>query len=212
MELLGQTLWGLLTNPNVIYLLLISGLWMILIAVTMPGTGLPEASALILLGLAAVGLTQLPINLAGLLLILLAGVLYLVELQITNHGAFFITGTLALGIGSLLLFPAEEQTTTTPLAWWLVVLVMLASASFLAVLLRVGLAAQRRPALQDLKQLIGSHGVARTDVNGEGAVYVGGELWSAKADAKILANSEIVVVERNGLCLKVAPTPNKRAA
>jgi membrane-bound serine protease (ClpP class) len=204
MAAFAQLTWSLLTNPNIVYLFLVFGLWMVLIAAASPGTGLAEAAAVALLTLAAIGLLQLPVNLVGGGLIGLALVFYCVELYKGAHGAFALAGTLAFGLGSLALFRAESTEHPAQLSGWLVAGVTLLSALFFGGLAAIGLRARSAPTLLDLKHLIGARGVARTDVNGEGAVYVGGELWSARADDKIVANTEIVVVERDGLRLKVA--------
>jgi membrane-bound ClpP family serine protease len=72
-------------------------------------------------------------------------------------------------------------------------------------LISMGLAAQGQPALQDLRKLIGARGVTRTEVGRQGTVYVGGEDWSATSETKIPPDTDVVVLERTGLRLKVAP-------
>jgi membrane-bound serine protease (ClpP class) len=203
MVTVANTLWSLLTDPTVAYLLLVVGVWAVVLAASIPGTGLPEAAAVICLALAAVGLTQLPVNLAGLGLIALALVLFVLEFRLFAHGAFLLGGTVALGVGSLLLFRVENGAEAA-LSWVTVAGVTLTSTALFGFFIWKGLAAQRLPKLQDLSRVVGSRGVAQTDVNGQGAVYVGGESWSAQADDKITAGSPIVVLARNGLHLKVA--------
>lgn len=199
------TLWLLLTDPTVAYLLLVAGVWAVVLAASIPGTGLPEATAVICLALAAVGLTQLPVNLAGLGLIGLALVLFVLEFRLYAHGAFLIGGMIALGVGSLLLFRVETGAEAA-LSWVTVAGVTFTSTALFSFFIWKGLAAQRLPKLQDLGRVVGSRGVAQTDVNGQGAVYVAGESWSAQADDKIPAGSPIVVVARDGLHLKVTKT------
>jgi len=205
MEAAAENLWSLLYNPNVAYVLLVAGLWCIVLAVSIPGTGLPEAGAAISLVLAAVSLTQLPVNLAGLGLIGLALVLFVLEFRLTAHGAFLLAGTIALGVGSLLLFRVEGGAESA-LSWVTVALVTLTSTALFAFIVYRGLAVQKLPPAQDVNRVVGSRGVAQTDVNGAqaGTVYVAGETWSARAEDKIPAGSPIVVVARDGLHLKVA--------
>ena len=205
MTALAGTIWLLLTDPTVAYLLLVAGVWAVVLAASIPGTGLPEATAVICLALAAVGLTQLPVNLAGLGLIALALVLFVLEFRLYAHGAFLLGGTVALGVGSLLLFRVENGAEAA-LSWVTVAGVTLTSTALFSFFIWKGLAAQRLPKLQDLGRVVGSRGVAQTDVDGEGAVYVAGESWSAQADDKIPAGSPIVVVARDGLHLKVTKT------
>ena len=173
-------------------------------AVSIPGTGLPEAGAVVCLALAAVGLTHLEVNLAGLGLMGLALILYVLEFRFTAHGAFLAGGTLALGVGSLLLFRVNDVAQAA-LSWVTVLLATFTSTAGFAFILTKGLAAQRLPPAQDPGRVVGSTGVAKTDVNGQGTVYVAGELWSAAAaNGAIPAGSRVVVVARDGLHLKVA--------
>ena len=205
MATLANSLWSLLTDPNVAYLLLVIGMWAAVLAATIPGVGLPEGAAVICLSLAAVGLTQLPVNLAGLGLIGLAFVLFLLEFRLYAHGAFLLGGTIALAVGSLLLFRVENGAEAA-LSWVTVALVTLPSTALFGFFITRGLAAQKLPLAQDLRRVVGSRGVAQTDVDGAqaGTVYVAGEAWSARAEDKIPAGSPIVVLAREGLHLKVA--------
>ncbi len=205
METLANSLWSLLADPNVAYLLLVIGLWAVVLAATIPGTGLPEGAAVICLALAAVGLIRLPVNLAGLGLIGLAFALFLLEFRLYAHGAFLLTGTVALAVGSLLLFRVESGAEAA-LSWVTVALATLSSAALFGFFISRGLAVQKMPLAQDLSRVVGSRGVAQTDVDGAqaGTVYVAGEAWSARAEDKIPAGSPIVVVAREGLHLKVA--------
>jgi membrane-bound serine protease (ClpP class) len=213
MDSIANAIWTLLTNPTVAYLLLVLGMWAVVLAASIPGTGLPEAGAVICLALAAVGLTQLPVNLAGLALIGLALALFVLEFRLAAHGAFLIGGAVALAVGSLLLFRVEGRTEAA-LSWGTVLAVTLASTAGFGFFIWRGLAAQRLPPLQDPSRVVGSRGVAQTDVNGAqaGTVYVAGEAWSAHADDKIPAGSPIVVLARDGLHLKVAPANKPKTA
>jgi membrane-bound ClpP family serine protease len=78
-------------------------------------------------------------------------------------------------------------------------------------LIRQGLRTLGMPALQDLRRLVGSVGVTRTEVAREGTIYVAGEDWSATADGKIPPGTDVVVLARRGLTLKVAPAPRQPA-
>lgn len=205
MDTVANSLWSLLTDPTVAYLLLVTGVWAVVMAVSAPGTGIPEGVAVVTLSLAIVGLTQLPVNIAGLALIGLALALFILEFQLAAHGALLVGGAIALAIGSLLLFRIESGAQAA-LSWVTVFLVTGTSTALFALLIFKGLSAQRLPPLQDLNRVVGSQGVAQTDVNGvqTGTVYAAGELWSASADDKIPAGSLVVVVAREGLRLKVA--------
>lgn len=201
----ANLLWSLLTNPNVAYLLLVVGVWSAALAYTVPGTGLAEAGASICLALAVIGLTRLPVNAAGLFLIGLSIVLFLVELKLATHGAFLIAGTAAFTLGSLFFFRPEERAgQVVVVSRWLVAGTSLATLVFFGWALSKALASQKAPPVHDPDSVVGAIGEARTDVDGAGSVYVGGELWSAEADEKITAGEEVVVLSRQGLMLKVA--------
>ena len=204
MSTLAETLWAVLTDPTIAYLLLIAGVWALVMAASIPGTGLPEGAAVVCLALAAVGLIRLQASLAGLGLIGLALILFLLEFRLFAHGAFLIGGTVALVIGSLLLFRTDTQGAST-LSWVTVVLVSLASTAGFAFFVYRGLGAQKLPVVQDPNRVVGALGVAHTDVNGGGTVYAAGEEWSAYADEKIAKGSRVTVLERQGLKVKVAP-------
>lgn len=198
-----DVLWSLLTNPNVTYLLLIAGVWCVVISATVPGIGLPEGGATICLALAAVGLIHLQASLAGLGLIGLALILFILEFRFTAHGGFLVCGAVALIIGSLLLFHTGG-TAEMALSWVTVLGVTLLTTVPFAFFLYKGLGAQRLPAVQNPDTVVGRSGVAHTDINGGGAVYAGGEEWSAYADEKIPRGASVTVVAREGLRLKVA--------
>ncbi len=204
MSSLADALWNLLTNQNIAYLLLIAGVWAVVMAASIPGTGLPEGVAVVCLALAAVGLIRLQASLAGLGLIGLAVILFLLEFRLFAHGAFLAGGLVALVVGSLLLFSPQSQGEST-LSWITVLLVSLLSTAAFALFVYRGLGAQKLPVVQDPNRVVGAQGVAHTDVDGSGTVYAAGEEWSAYADEKISSGSRVTVIARQGLKIKVAP-------
>lgn len=208
---LAQAAWQVLGNPNISFLLLVLAVWCIVLAASLPGTGVPEVTAVISLVLAGVGLLRLPVNLGGLLLVVLALVLFLLEFQFTSHGALLAAGALSLAVGALVIYQGADPSGAR-LSWVTVVAAPLVSSLAFGLIVRKGLAAQRAPVLQDPGGLIGQVGVTRTPVGREGSVYVGGELWSATADDGIPAETPVVVLERRGLVLRVTPAPRAGAA
>lgn len=198
-----EAVWAFLINPNVAYVFLVLGLWSVVLAIAMPGTGLPETAAVVCLALAALGLAQWPLNWAALALIGLAFLLFVAELQWGTHGALFLAGGILLSLGSLFLFRVENGVQAA-FSWLTIVVVGGSSTVGFGALAYTGLAARRLPRLQDPDRVVGTTGVAQTDVRAEGAVYAAGELWSASAENTIPAGSPVVVVERRGMHLKVA--------
>lgn len=200
---LAETFWSLLTDPNVAYMLLVVGLWSAVLAVFVSGTGLPEAAAVVCLGLAAIGLTRLPVNWAAAGLLGLSMALFALELKLATHGAFALGGALAFAAGSLLIFRAGDGDDGLAVSRWLVGGTTLATVGFFAFALGKVVQTQRNPPEHDPDAVLGAVGEARTPVDGSGSVYVGGELWSARADQAIAAGDKVLVVERDGLTVKV---------
>jgi membrane-bound serine protease (ClpP class) len=211
MQAFANSAWLLLTDPNIAFILLVLGLWAVVLAVAVPGTGLPEAAAVICLALATVGLLNLPTTLVGLGLMALAMGLFIAEVLLPAHGALLVAGAIAMGVGGLVLFPLDGRS-GAQLSWVTILGAPLLSAALFGLLIRQGLRTLHLPALQDLRRLVGSVGVTRTEVAREGTIYVAGEDWSATADGKIPPNTDVVVLARRGLTLKVEPAPRQPAA
>lgn len=198
---LADLLWQTLTNPNVVYLLLIAGIWAVALAITTPGTGLAEAAAVVLLSLALLGLSRLPVNFIGLALIFVSLTLYVLELKATSHGAFLIAGIFTLIGGSVFLFRSDERAVSVSLG--LVTVTVVVTAGFFTFALRKALEMRHKPPLQNPDAVVGALGEAKTDILKEGTVQVGSELWTAQADELILAGTKVQIVQRLGLRLKV---------
>lgn len=195
-------LWQALTNPIIVYVLLICGIWCFALAVTTPGAGLPEAGAIVFLSLALLGLIRLPINFIGLALIGLSLILYVLELKWVAHGAFLVPGILTLAAGSFLLFPLEQA--LSPLSLTVMIVMVLGTTGLFGVGLRKALEIRHRPPVQNPDAVVGAIGEARTDILRDGAVQVGDELWTAQADEAIPAGARVQIVRRSGLRLTVA--------
>jgi len=174
------------------------------VAVTTPGTGLAEVIALIALAVAAIGLVQLSANFAGLLLIIVAFILFALDVTTTSHGALTLGGAAALFAGSLLLFPVREGGPTISI--WLIggvtlLMVVMSLVVFSALLTwrkqhRVGNAAQ---------DMIGQRGVVKTAIAPlkPGTAQISGQLWSVAGDDVIGIGVEVEVIGQEGLTLKV---------
>jgi membrane-bound serine protease (ClpP class) len=204
MQALMNSFLQVLANPNIAYIFLILGLWSTVLSIVVPGTGLHETAAIICLALAGVGLLILPFSWVGLGFLVLSVVLYVAEVHFPSHGALLLIGTVMLAVGGVLLFPAGVGS-AAGLSWITLIGAPLVSTVVFGILVSLGVAAQRRPVLQDLRRLIGARGTTRTEVGRQGTVYVDGEDWSATSESKIPPDTEVVVVERSGLRLKVAP-------
>jgi membrane-bound serine protease (ClpP class) len=197
---LVRTLWSLLTNPNVVYVLLIIGLWAAAAAFYVPGTGLLEVAAVVCLVLAIAGLTQLPVNVVGVILIVVAGLLFIIDLKV-HSVALAVGAAVSLVLGSVFLFPPSEG--TLRLSPWLIGGVTLASFGFFGVALFAAIRAQRLRARMTAETIVGRRGVVTTPIDPVGTVQVHSELWTAVADEPIGAGEEVEVTALEGLRVRV---------
>ncbi len=193
---LVQVLWSLLTNPNVVYVLFIIGLWAAAAAFSSPGTGLLEVTAVICLALAIAGLTQLPINVVGVILIVIAGVLFVVDLKVQSV-AITVGAVVSLVLGSVFLFPPTEE--TPRLSPWLIGGVALLSLGFFGVALSAAILAQRLQIKTDAETIVGKRGVVTTPIDPLGTVQVQSEMWTAIADESINLGEEVEITALEGL-------------
>ncbi|MCS7057165.1 MAG: hypothetical protein NZM18_13435 [Thermoflexales bacterium] len=201
---IGQAVFDVISNPNVAYALLVLGLLTLVMAFTIPGTGLLEIGAGLCLLLALIGLSRLPVNVAGLLLILVGIGLFIADIQIQS-GLVALGGAVILGIGSLFLFRPDEQ--AFAVSWWLILLTSGGSAIFFGFGLNRALRAmQRRPVISQ-DNILGAHGVIKSPITPEsnfiGTAQVAGELWTVKSDEPMSEGTPIVVVQVEGLTLFV---------
>lgn len=175
---------------------------MAVLALFSPGTGILEIGAILILALAGYGILNLPINPWALVLLGLGVFPFILALKRSRRYLFLAIALLALIIGSIFLFRAPGGGTAVHPV--LAVLVSVLAGGLMWYVGRVGLEAMQRPPSHAL-QLVGQVGEARTDIYGEGAVYVGGEEWTAHSEALIPAGSRVRVTGRDGLVLEVEP-------
>jgi membrane-bound serine protease (ClpP class) len=190
-----------IANPTIAYILLTLGMWGLFFELSNPGAIFPGIVGGICLILAFFGLQTLPINYAGLLLMVLALIFFILEVKVVSYGALTIGGIVSMILGSLLLFDS-------PLPYMrasLVVIIMIAVATALFFLFALGFAvrAHKRKVTTGDKGIMGETGVARTDLDPEGDVFVQGEIWKAEADQSISKGDKVMVTGVEGLTLKV---------
>ncbi|HYW91585.1 MAG TPA: nodulation protein NfeD [Gammaproteobacteria bacterium] len=200
-------LLAVLTNPNVAYLLLLLGALGVVFEFTNPGTFLPGVAGAICLMLALYAFQILPVNYAGLGLILLGLGMMVAEAFVSSFGALGIGGTAALVIGSVILMDTDAPGFGISPA--LIGAVALFSVLLLAVLLGVLLRSRRRPVVSGKEGLVGAEGVALGDFAERGSVRVQGEVWSAVSAVPVRERERIRVVAREGLVLRVEPLANE---
>jgi membrane-bound serine protease (ClpP class) len=191
----------LISDPNVAYLLMLLGFYGIFFELTNPGAIFPGVLGALSLILALYSFQTLPVNYAGLLLIILAIVLFILEIKVTSFGMLTVGGLISMIIGSIMLFDS-------PLPFFRVSLKVILPAVTLTTLffsLTVFLAvkAYRRKPVTGVEGLVGLEGEARTNIHHKGQVFVHGEIWKAWSDEPVTAGEKVTVESVEDLRLKV---------
>jgi membrane-bound serine protease (ClpP class) len=190
-----------LSDPNIAYLLMMIGLAGLYFELSHPGAIFPGVVGAICLILAFFALQTLPVNYAGMLLIGLAIVLFVLEMKLTSYGLLSLGGIVALFLGSLMLF--EETAPGMRLAWEVLIpTVVMVSGFFIVVAGLVFRSQISKPKTGD-KGLLGDIGVAKSRLAPKGKVFVHGELWNAVAEGTIEEGAKVRVIGLEDLTLKV---------
>ena len=192
---------AIITDPNVAYVLMMLGTLGLIFELSTPGAILPGVIGGISLILAFFAFQSLPINFAGLLLILFAIVLFIAEVTVTSHGVLAIGGIVSMALGSLMLYDAPEV--GFRVSWRVMAPTVALTAGFFLFALTLGVRAFRRRPLLGVSGLVGQSGVARGALEPEGQVSVHGEIWRAVADRPLADGTRVTVVDVQGLTLKV---------
>jgi|Deesub1362A_J573_1020465.scaffolds.fasta_scaffold00275_34 membrane-bound serine protease (ClpP class) len=194
-----------ISNPNVAYVLMLLGFYGLFFELTNPGAIFPGVVGGICLILAFYAFQTLPVNYAGLLLIILAIILFILEVQIVSHGVLTIGGIISMVIGSIMLF--ETAGPFIRLSLYTVLPAVILTALFFTVVVGLILKAHRRRPVTGLEGLIEEQGTAITDITPAGGmVLVHGERWSAYSDEPIAKGEKIIVESVSGLKVKVKKT------
>ncbi len=204
---LRQKILDALSNPNIAYMLMLLGFYGLFFELSNPGAILPGIVGAISLILAFYSLQALPVNYAGLLLILLSIILFILEIKVTSYGALTLGGIVSLVLGSIMLI--ESPAPYMKISFYVILPAAAATAAFFIFLVGAGIKAQRKKPTTGKEGLIGEAGIAESDIMGstgspgEGKVFIHGELWDAHSSEEIKSGSEVVVTGVEGLKLQV---------
>lgn len=196
-----QRLLSILANPNIAYLLLILGFYGLLFEITHPGGIFPGVAGAVCLILAAYALQMLPINYAGLILILIGLLLFVAEVKVTSYGLLTIGGLICLLLGSIMLIRAPQPFTGVSLG--VILPVLLATLIIMLFLLWLVIKSHHRQVTTGKEGMIGKIGHVVVPLSPTGKVFVHGEIWEAFADEPIAQNTPVQVIDVTGLKLKV---------
>lgn len=197
-----------IADPNIAFLLGALGVACLYVEFTHPGLIAPGVVGAVSIILALFAFNLLPINTLGVILILLALVLFGLEVKITSHGVLAAGGIVAMIIGALILVNSPWPAARIHLATALGVTLPLAAITI--ILVRLAVAAKLRKGVAGEAAMIDSLGIAHTDLDPLGKVLIRGEIWAARATTRIPRGSNVRVRSIDGLTLVVEPTAESR--
>jgi membrane-bound serine protease (ClpP class) len=202
---------ALITDPNVAYVLMMVGMLGLFFELSNPGSILPGVLGGISLILAFFAFQSLPINWAGLLLILFGVILLIAEIKVVSHGILTIGGVISMLLGSMMLYDAPEAGSALRISWWVIVPAVGSTAGLVIFALSYGVRALYRTPTTGASGMVGERAVARTPLAPAGQVAIGGELWQAVAqNGPVAVGEPVTVVGVDGLTLTVAKKPEGR--
>jgi len=196
-------LLAVITDPSIAYILMLLGIYGLLFEFYNPGLVLPGVVGGICLLVALYAFQLLPVNYAGLALIVLGIGFMVAELFVTSYGALGIGGVIAFVLGSVMLIETDIPGYDIP--WTLIALVAAASAAFFLVVIGMAVQARRRPVVTGSEELIGTRGQIIEQANGQWWARVHGEVWKVRSRAELHPGESIRVTAIDGLALEVVP-------
>ena len=190
-----------ISNPNVAYLLMMLGFYGLFFELSNPGSVFPGVAGAICIVVALFALQTLPINYAGLILIILGVSLFVADIYVASQGILTIGGIVATALGSLMLIDSPYPFLQISLE--VIIPVVIMTTAFFAFAIRFGLKAQKRKAVTGAQGIIGEIGVAQTDISPDGQVIIHGEYWTVRSKSSIDQGAPVEVVGIDGLTLQV---------
>lgn len=201
---LRDRLLNIISDPNIAYILLILGFYGLFFELSNPGSVFPGVVGAICIILAFFALQTLPVNYAGLLLILLAIILFVLEVKITSYGLLSVGGVVSMLIGSMMLIDSTEPFAYVfKISWQIIFPAVLVTAAFFIVGMVLVIRAHRKKTVTGKEGLIDSTGVCATEINPEGKIFVHGEYWNSISQEVIQPKEKVKVIGADGLTLKV---------
>lgn len=201
-------LLAVITNPNVAYILMLLGIYGLFFEFVNPGFVLPGVTGAICLLLALYALQVLPVNYAGLALILLGIMFMVAEAFAPSFGALGIGGFTAFVFGSVILFDAEGSEIQVAIP--LIIAVSVVTGGFFLIAIRMVFAAHKKPVVSGAEEMLGSIGEVQEDFNGHGLIHIHGENWQCLSEQAFKRGDRVRVTELNGLTLKVVPAEEEK--
>ena len=188
-----QRLLDTITNPNIAYILMMVGMAGIMLEIYNPGSILPGVAGGVSLILALYAMQTLPVNYAGLLLIIFAIVLFLLEIKIPSFGLLSIGGVISMVMGSIMLFDSELP--FMRIAWEVIVVVVTLTVLFFVFAIGMAIRTHRKKPTTGQQGMVGETGEVYKKLDLDGTVIIHGEYWKATSDASINKGQKVKVIE-----------------
>ncbi len=199
---------NLLSDPNIAYIFFLLGIYGLMFELYNPGSILPGVVGVIAMIIALYSLHTMPINYAGLALIVFAIILFIAEIKITSYGLLTVGGVLSLALGSVMLIDSDSSLEFIRISWGVIIPAVLVTAAFFFFAIGMGIKAQRQKPTTGAEGIVGEFGEAISALNPAGQVRVHGEIWNAIANEEIPLGGQIKVVALENLTLHVVKSPS----
>lgn len=200
-------LLAVITNPNIAYILMLLGIYGLFFELANPGFIFPGVIGAISLLLALYSMQVLPVNYAGLGLILLGIAFMVAEVFAPSFGVLGIGGVISFVTGSIILFDREGGGMAISIP--VIVSISIISTGFFFIIVRSAVRAYRKPVVSGREQMIGTIGEVAEDFQGEGHILIHGEHWRAESSIPVHKGQKAIVTEMNGLVLQITPKEHR---
>ncbi len=202
-----QKVLSRISDPNIAYIMMMLGFFGLIFELFSPGAIFPGIAGVICLIFAFYSMSSMPVNYAGIALILFGIILFLLEIKIISHGLLAIGGIISVLLGSMILFRTSPAENFVALSWSVILTVTGVSALFFLFIVTMGLRAQRSRPVSGANAFIGKMASVVNELNPSGQVKISGETWNAVSmSRKIHQNENVIVKEIKGLTLFVEPS------
>jgi membrane-bound serine protease (ClpP class) len=190
----AERILDIISDPNIAYILLMLGFYGLLFELYSPGAIVPGVIGGISLILAFYAMHTLPLNYAGLALIIFAIILFVLEIKITSYGVLGIGGTIALVLGSMMLIRTESAPEFLSISWGVIIATAVITALFFFFLITMAVKGQKAKPVTGIEGIIGEIGETLNPLQPSGLIRVHGELWNARSVAGAINQGQKVRV------------------
>lgn len=201
---IAERVLSLISDPNISYILFMLGIYGLLFEIFSPGAIFPGVIGSICIILGFYAMNTLPINYAGLALIIIGIILFILEIKIVSHGILTIGGIISLVLGSIMLINVDSFMEVISISWEVIAIFVVLTVAFFITAIGLGIRAQKLKPFSGSEGIINETGTAVSDLNPDGEIKVHGEIWKAESvEGKITTGNMVQVIEIDKLKLKV---------